>query len=86
MCGELAYLVGGTTGVKGTCVSQPVCASNQYLAGGTATREGICIPCANIECGALQYRTGKCSGKDNGFICNVCSNLHCPPGQQQKER
>ena len=47
------------------------------------TRKSICIPCANVECGALQYRTGSCGGKDNGFTCKMCSNLQCPPGQVQ---
>ena len=80
-CGEDQYLAGATPTTKGTCVQQPACPLNQYLAGSSTMKEGTCVPCINVECGGGRYQSGSCSGKTNGFKCNMCSHQDCGPGQ-----
>ena len=38
---------------------------------------GICRACKNINCLSNQYRTGSCSGTNNGFTCKACSFMTC---------
>ena len=44
---------------------------------GPAFNHYTCNTCDNQGCPAGQYRSGSCSGTNNGYKCNKCSNFEC---------
>jgi len=39
---------------------------------------------SNQSCGANKYRSGSCSGRNNGFTCNTCNNVDCGAGKYRQ--
>ena len=51
-----------------------VCVVNQYRVGSSP---GVCKTCSSAFCTSGSYRSGSCSGTDNGFTCNACPSIAC---------
>jgi hypothetical protein len=64
------------------CQPHKSCPPDQYLSDSSPTAAGSCKMCSKISCAVTgTYRTGSCSGTNDGYSCNACTNVMCPSGQ-----
>ena len=70
------FLKGDSTTTRGTCTA---CARGEYLKGTTAAG---CTKCSQSSCGSGNYRSGTCSGANDGYTCSPQPT--CAAGQYLK--
>jgi hypothetical protein len=52
-----------------------------YSTGGSSSTRTAQSPCSNQNCGSNEYRSGSCSGSNNGFQCNACQECQQGKGE-----